>query len=79
MKVAHEAGRLGERGQAQLRQALSLAARYSINDQQIYFAYLRALVTEAPDDFQSLEPLAVSALAKLQAHTEVNKHLNCRC
>lgn len=72
LKVASEAGKAGIEGQSQLRQAISLAKRYSITDWPLHFSYLKALLLRAGGEFSTIQPLAELAVDKLISRPEVS-------
>ena len=71
MQVASNAGRAGLQGQGQLRQALALAKRYSIDDWALYLAFIKSLILEAPGDFKSFKHLMTSSAESLKRKSEV--------
>ena len=75
LKVAGEAGRAGRQGQSQLRQALSLGKRYGIPENPIYFAYLKALLTENDESLAGVQALIRAAFDQLASKPQVQKIL----
>ena len=71
LKVAFEAGKAGQQGQRQMRQALSLAKRYGVTPMPIHFAYLKALLTQTKGSLEPLHDLIAASYAQLATKPQV--------